>query len=191
MNICVYGAASDHIADIYKTAGEQLGEELAHRGHRLIFGGGAAGMMGAAARGVTKGGGHMTGIAPSFFDVDGVLYGKCDEYIFTDTMRERKKRLERLSDGFIITPGGIGTFDEFFEILTLRQLNQHKKPLALLNTGNYFRYMLDMLRFAADEHFMSQENFELFFVSDDVNAVLDYIEKPGKTVYNVSELRGL
>ncbi len=191
MNICVYGAASDHIADVFKKAGEQLGEELARRGHSLIFGGGASGMMGAAARGATKGGGHIISIAPSFFDVDGVLYPECDEYIFTETMRERKQKLEDLSDGFIISPGGVGTFDEFFEILTLRQLNRHEKPIAILNTAGYYDHLIAMIRYAVDQHFMTSLNFKLFFVSDTIPEVLDYLENPGESVHDVYRLRDL
>lgn len=191
MNICVYGAASDSIGAIYKNAGEQLGEEMARRGHALIFGGGAAGMMGATARGMSRGGGHITGIAPSFFNVDGVLFPECDEYIFTETMRERKKQLEDLSDGFIITPGGVGTFDEFFEILTLRQLNRHQKPMAILNTEGYYEYMLAMMQNAVDQHFMTPLNFDLFYVSDRVGDVLDYLENPGDAFHGISELRDL
>lgn len=191
MNICVYGAASDSIGAIYKNTGKQLGEEMARRGHSLIFGGGAAGMMGATARGMSRGGGHITGIAPSFFDVDGVLFPECDEYIFTETMRERKKQLEDLSDGFIITPGGVGTFDEFFEILTLRQLNRHQKPMAILNTEGYYEYMLAMMQNAVDQHFMTPLNFDLFYVSDRVGDVLDYLENPGDAFHGISELRDL
>ena len=191
MNICVYGAASDSIGAIYKNAGEQLGEEMARRGHALIFGGGAAGMMGAAARGMSRGGGHITGIAPSFFDVDGVLFPECDEYIFTETMRERKQKLESMSDGLVISPGGVGTFDEFFEILTLRQLNRHQKPMAILNTEGYYEYMLAMMQNAVDQHFMTPLNFDLFYVSDRVGDVLDYLENPGDAFHGISELRDL
>ena len=191
MNICVYGAASDSIGAIYKNAGEQLGEEMARRGHALIFGGGAAGMMGAAARGMSRGGGHITGIAPSFFNVDGVLFPECDEYIFTETMRERKQKLESMSDGFVISPGGVGTFDEFFEILTLRQLNRHQKPMAILNTEGYYEYMLAMMQNAVDQHFMTPLNFDLFYVSDRVGDVLDYLENPGDAFHGISELRDL
>ena len=189
MNICVYGAASDDIADIYKKTGEQLGEALAHRGHGLVFGGGASGMMGAVARGADKGGGHIISIAPSFFDVDGILYPQCDEYIFTDTMRIRKQNMEDLSDAFIISPGGIGTFDEFFEILTLRQLDRHRKPIALLNTEGYYDPLLSMLRHTADTSFMDDHSFDLFFVSDDIDAVLDYVENPPVLNFDVKKLR--
>lgn len=189
MNICVYGAASDEIADVFKKAGEQLGESLARRGHGLIFGGGASGMMGAVARGADRGGGHIVSIAPSFFDIDGVLYPQCTEYVFTETMRERKKLLEGRSDAFIISPGGIGTFDEFFEIFTLRQLGRHTKPIAILNTDGYYDNLLAMLRHTADLSFMDSRNFELFFESRDVDAVLDYVENPPAITIDIKKLR--
>ena len=189
MNICVYGAASDEIADIFKNAGEQLGEALTKRGHSLIFGGGASGLMGAVARGADRAGGHIVSIAPSFFDVDGLLYPDCDEYIFTETMRERKKHMDEMSDGFIITPGGIGTFDEFFEIYTLRQLGRHSKPIAILNTDGYYNDLLAMLRHTADLSFMDPENFDLFFSSEYPEEILDYIEDPPEVVIDIKKLR--
>lgn len=189
MNICVYGAASDEIADVFKTAGEQLGEEIARRGHGLVFGGGVSGMMGAAARGADRAGGHIISIAPSFFDVDGHLYPQCDEYIFTDTMRERKRLLDSKSDAFVVSPGGIGTFDEFFEIFTLRQLGRHKKPIAILNTEGYYDHLIAMLHHTAELNFMDGRNFELFFESRDVNAVLDYIENPPVVEFDIKKLR--
>lgn len=189
MNICVYGAASDEIAEIFKKAGEQLGESMAHRGHSLIFGGGASGMMGAVARGADRGGGHIVSIAPSFFDVDGVIYPQCDEYIFTETMRERKSLLQSRSDAFVISPGGIGTFDEFFEMLTLRQLCQHTKPMAMLNTDGYYNDLLAMMKHTADLNFMDGRNFELFYVSSDIDEVLDYLENPPKIDIDIKKLR--
>lgn len=189
MNICVYGAASGRIAPDFHRAGLDLGREMARRGHRLVFGGGDNGMMGAVARGVHEGGGHITGIAPSFFDVDGVLYAYCDDFIYTDTMRERKQKMEDLSDGFVVSPGGIGTFEEFFEILTLRQLGRHSKPIAILNTDGYYDHMIAMIQNAVDLHFMKEANFRLFYVSDDIGAVLDYLERPDTTPIDPLELR--
>jgi hypothetical protein len=189
MNICVYGAASDEIAAIFKTAGEAFGEELARRGHSLIFGGGASGLMGAVARGADRGGGRIVSIAPSFFDVDGLLYPQCDEYVFTTTMRERKQKMEDLSEAFVITPGGIGTFDEFFEIFTLRQLERHTKPIAILNTDGYYDHLLAMLEHTASLSFMDERNFDLFFASPDPAAVLDYLEHPPTVHFEIKKLR--
>ena len=191
MNICVYGAASRHIGENFSSVGHELGYRLAKRGHSLVFGGGDNGMMGATARGVHDGGGHITSIAPSFFNVDGILYQLCDEYIYTDTMRERKQRMEDMSDGFIVSPGGVGTFEEFFEIFTLRQLGRLEKPIAILNTDGYYDPMLEMLRHTVEARFMSEENFELFFVSDDIDKVLDYIECPPALSFDIEDLRRL
>ena len=148
-------------------------------------------MMGAVARGTHDGGGHITGIAPSFFNVDGILYPLCDEIIYTDTMRRRKQKMEEMSDGFIVSPGGIGTFEEFFEILTLKQLGRLSKPIAILNTDGYYDSLLEMLRHTAETNFMSEKNFALFFVSDDIDKVIDYIENPTEIGFDVKELRRL
>lgn len=191
MNICVYGAASKEIAEPFKKAGHALGYAIAKRGHSLIFGGGDSGMMGAVARGTHEGGGRITGVAPSFFNVDGVLYPLCDNFIYTETMRQRKQRMEDMSDAFIVTAGGIGTFEEFFEIFTLRQLGKLDKPIAILNTGGYYDPMLEMLRHTAECHFMSEQNLRLFFVSGEVDAVLDYIEHPAALDFDVRDLRKL
>lgn len=176
MNICVYGAASNEIDSSYITAGEILGEMIARRGHNLIFGGGASGLMGAAARGAQKASGKIVSIAPNFFNVDGILFDNCSEYVYTDTMRERKMLMEERSDAFVMTPGGIGTFEEFFEILTLRSLDRHKKPIAILNTNGYFDNLIEFMKFSVKENFLKKENLELYFVSDNEEKILDYLE---------------
>ena len=87
------------------------------------------------------------------------------------------------------SPGGIGTFEEFFEILTLKQLGKLDKPIAMLNTDGYFDPMIEMLRYTAAENFMSEKNLELFYISDDIDSVLDYLENPPKPDFEISELR--
>ena len=114
MNLCLFGASSADIDTLYVDAIRELGRSIAGRGHTLVFGGGATGLMGAAVRGVREGRGNVTGIAPKFFDKPGILYEQCSEFIFTDTMRQRKHIMEERSDAFIMVPGGIGTFEEFF-----------------------------------------------------------------------------
>lgn len=176
MEICVYGASSSTIDKSYIEAGELLGALIAKRNHIVVYGGGAEGMMGAVARGARSENGEVIGIAPSFFKVDGSLYDDCTEFIYTETMRTRKKLLEDKSDAFLVTPGGIGTFDEFFEIITLRQLGQHLKPIAIYNINGYFDPMIEMMKNAIRQNFMTAANEELYFVSDDADAVLNYIE---------------
>lgn len=189
MNICIYGSASDLIDPEYLKAGERLGEALAKRSHCVIFGGGAEGMMGAVARGVERENGQLIGVSPSFFKVDGVLFDRCTEFIYTDTMRERKQILEERSDGFIVTPGGIGTFDEFFEILALRQLNRHNKPILLYNVKGFFDPILKMLRAAADGNFMTQANLTLYAAADDPEDAIEYMENYIAVKGNIEDFR--
>lgn len=189
MRICVYGAASNEIDKSYIEAGESLGKEMGTRGHSLVFGGGATGLMGAVARGIEKENGEIIGVSPSFFNVDGILFDRCSEMIFTDTMRERKQIMEEKSDAFIITVGGIGTFEEFFEILTLRSLDRHKKPIAILNTNGYYDHLIQFLENGVKENFLKAENLELFFVSDSYTEVLDYIESYKDTEDKIEKTR--
>lgn len=177
MNICVYGASSTLIDNTYITAGEMLGEVMAKNRHNLVFGGGANGLMGAVARGMTRiGGAQIIGIAPSFMNVDGILYEHCTEFIYPETMRERKKLMDEKSDAFIVTPGGIGTFDEFFEILTLKQLGRHQKPIALLNTKGYYNHLKSFLQNCINEKFMNEECNKLIFFSENPDEIISYIE---------------
>ena len=176
MNICVYGASSNMIDKSFITAGEALGGAIAENNHTVVFGGGAAGLMGAVARGAHAEGGKTVGVCPSFFNVDGALFSDCNEMIYTDTMRERKQLLEEMSDAFIVTPGGIGTFDEFFEIYTLRHLGVHRKPIAIYNTNGYYDSLVDMLNNAIDKKFMPNANMDLLFISDNPQKIINYIE---------------
>lgn len=189
MYICVYGASSSTIDKSYIEAGEKLGEEMAKRDIGLVFGGGANGLMGAAARGCHRFGGRIIGIAPEFFNVDGILYEHCTEFIYPENMRERKRKMEELSDAFIITPGGIGTFDEFFEILTLKQLGRHQKPIAILNTDGYYDHLMSFLQNGIDNNFMTGECKKLFFISDSEIEILDYIRDYKGTVEPISNLK--
>lgn len=176
MNICVYGASSDEIDKRYIEDGEKLGKLLAENGIGLVFGAGGHGMMGAAARGATLGNGKIIGVVPRFFNVDGILYDKCDELIRTDTMRERKQIMEDKSDGFVMTAGGIGTFEEFFEILTLKQLGRHTKPIAILNTSGYYDDMMAMMNHAIEKKFVFGTIKELYAVCSTPEEVIEYIK---------------
>lgn len=177
MNICLFGASSENIDKSYFVEVEKLGKLMASRGHNLVFGGGATGLMGAAVRGLSSEGGKSLGIAPRFFDQPGVLFEECTEFVFTDTMRQRKQLMEEKSDAFIIVPGGIGTFEEFFEILTLKQLGRHDKPIAIFNINNYYDDMNNIILKAAKEGFLKEMHLDIFKISNDPKELLDYIEK--------------
>ena len=177
MVICLFGASSDKIRQSYLESVERFGELLAKAGHTLLFGAGATGLMGAAARGTKRGGGKVIGISPTFFDTDGILYDKCDEMIYTETMHERKALLRGKADAFAIVPGGIGTFDEFFEVLTLRQLGVMDKPIGILNLEGVYDPLLTLLDKTIENGFMSEECRVLWHSENDPAALLAYLEK--------------
>ena len=177
MKIAVYGAASNKINQKYIQEVEKFGKALVKKGHSLVFGGGSQGLMGAAARGVHAANGTMLGIAPTFFKkVDGALYDACDEVIYTETMRERKYLLEEHADAFVITPGGVGTFEEFFEAFTLKQLGQFDKPIVVYNIDGYYNTLLKMLDEAIEKDFMSPSNRDLYVVVDNMDAIFAYLD---------------
>ena len=191
MKICVYGAASSLIDKSFIDAGEELGRKMAKRGIGLVFGGGKNGMMGAVARGELEENGEIIGISPAFFeDADAeVSFKECTEFIHTETMRERKKLLEEKSDAFIVTPGGIGTFDEFYEILTLKQLGRHNKPICIFNINEYFNNMGAMLQVCVDEKFITGDCRNLCEVFEDIDSMLDYIENYKPEEFDISQVK--
>lgn len=175
MNICIYGASSATLEPVYYAEAEKLGELLASAGHALVFGGGREGLMGAAARGVHKMGGEIIGIAPRFFDEPGILYEHCTEMLYTDTMRERKQLMEERSQATVVLPGGIGTYEEFFEMLTLKQLGRTDRAIVIVNTNGYYEPMQRLLEHTAQTHFMSHNCLELYKLVDTPQQALDYI----------------
>ena len=191
MNICVYGAASSLIDKSYIEAGEELGRRMAKRGHRLIFGGGSNGMMGAVARGVTEENGVSVGVIPRFFQEAGaeISYDKCTEYIYTDTMNERKLFLEYTANAFIITPGGIGTFDEFFQALTLKQLGRHNKPMVIFDINGFYDEFAMALQKMVDQKFITDDCAQLCKVSQDIDEILDYIENYDQSEIDISNVK--
>ena len=172
MNICIFGGASDEVDPRYIKETEEGCRRLAQRGHSLIFGGGNGGMMGAAARGFRKEGGKIVGVAPGFFQVDGVLFENCTDFIYTQTMRERKQYMEEHSDLFLVLPGGVGTMDEFFESFTLYTLGCHKKPVVLMNLFGYYDRLWEFLRDMERGGFMQQKKLEELQVAGNFDELL-------------------
>lgn len=191
MKICVYGAASSLIDEKFVDKGVKLGSKMAKRNIGLVFGGGRNGMMGAVARGIAKENGEILGISPAFFEEANaeISFENCTEFIHTETMRERKRLLEEKADAFIITPGGIGTFDEFFEILTLKQLGRHNKAICIYNIDGYFDKMLEMMQVCVDQKFITDDCRNLYKVYKEVDSMLDYIEKYDSDDFDISQVK--
>ncbi len=176
MKICLFGASSNALDAIYYEQAKELGREIAGAGHTLIYGGSDCGLMRSCSDGVLEAGGKLLGIAPRFFNDAGILNRKCADFIFTETMSERKQKMEDEADAFIVVPGGIGTYDEFFETMTLKQLNLHAKPMALLNTEAYFSLLLQMLEDCAARGFMHPDCLKLFKVCETPREAVQYVQ---------------
>ena len=177
LNICVFGAARDEIGENFMALGTALGRELAARGHTLVFGAGGHGMMGAAARGAYEMGGEIIGVVPYFFNTPGILFEHCTELIRMETMAERKTIMEERSDAFIALPGGIGTMEEIFEVITLSSLGRMQKKSAFLDAESYWEPAVELLRGAVEKGFAGKELNEHYARFTDVEACLDYLEK--------------
>lgn len=191
MRICVYGAASPTIDTDYITKVEQLGKEIVRRKHSLVFGGGAKGLMGAVARGVRSENGHIVGVIPKFFNNETIetVCDFCDELIQPDTMRQRKQIMEDNADAFIIVPGGIGTFEEFFEILTLKQLCRHNKPIAIYNINGYYDDINMTIDNAVKKNFIRSGCKELYYTAGTIDELFAYIETPDDKPRLIKELK--
>lgn len=178
MKICIFGAASAQIDRCYVEAVEDLAEKMAKRGHSLVFGAGGSGLMGAAARGTKRGGGYIHGVIPKFFREERLesIYDQCDELTFTDTMAERKTTMEDDCDAFIIVPGGIGTLEEFYEVITLKQLGRHHKAIAFYNLNGYYDTLEKFMHEMSGKKFMAAACHEMYRIFTDAEELFAYLE---------------
>ena len=191
MKVCVYGSASNRIDEKYIKDGFELGKILAKRGHTMVFGAGSEGLMGAVARGFQAGGSTVHGVIPKFFEENGyeAIFYQSDKLTYTKTMAERKQTMEDECDAFVITPGGIGTFEEFFQVLTLKQLGRHKKAIAIYNSNGYYDELLALLNGGVAKGFINKECEKLTATFTDPNALCDYLENYSEKDVNWSNLK--
>ena len=165
---CVYGGASERIADIHKEQIEKLGKIIVDNGFSLVYGAGATGCMGAVARGVKNNGGYVMGISPDFIgDFEEIFV--CDNTIMVDTMSERKTIMEKHADIFLIAPGGIGTMDEFFQVLTLKYLKKISAPIVILNLNGCYNSLLTLIDDLIEQGAAVKEIYNLFDVVENID----------------------
>ena len=164
-NVCIFAASSPRIDQRYMDAAFALGEALADHGLGLVFGAGRVGLMGACARGVKAKGGRITGVIPEKLHVPGIAFEECTELIVTADMHERKATMERLSDGYIALPGGIGTFEELLEVLTLNQLGYLSTPVVIFNQLGYYDALIAQLEESVAQGFADESCLKLFAVA--------------------------
>lgn len=176
-SICVYCGSSDSVSPDYLAAAHQMGEVLAQRGFRLIYGGGKTGLMGAVARGVLEAGGEVVGVIIPSMNTPELAHNSLTRMDVVPGMHERKARMHELSDGYVALPGGFGTFDELFETITWAQIGEHEKPIGLLNVKNYFAPLYAALQHAVKEGFIYGEHFSAMKYEEDPGRLLDAMSK--------------
>jgi len=176
ISICVYCGSADRLRPEYLSAARRMGAAIAARGLELVFGGGKTGLMGAVADGALESGGRVTGVIPGYFNTPQLAHGGLTRMEVVETIHQRKARMVELSDAFIALPGGYGTLEEFFEVLTWAQIGLHRKPIGLLNALGYYDPLLEMIEHVRAEGFIYAEHTGLFSAAEQPEALLAALE---------------
>jgi uncharacterized protein (TIGR00730 family) len=175
--ICVFAGSRSGARPEYVEAARQLGRILVERNYGLVYGGGNIGLMGVLADAVLEADGHVIGVIPEPFVVREVAHRGLSELRVVQSMHERKAVMAELSDGFIALPGGIGTMEEFFEVLSWAQLGIHTKPCGLLNVRNYYQDIVEFLDRAVEEGFLKPQHRSLLLVESEPDPLLEHFER--------------
>lgn len=176
MNITVYCASSSKLRDSYVDAAAELGRLIAERGHTLINGAGTMGLMGASTDACIAAGGRTVGIIPQFMVDEGWAHQGMNELIVTADMHERKARLTQMADACIALPGGLGTLDELFDVVTLKQLGEFLKPIVILNTDGFYDRLLEHIQYAMEENMLRIEHASAWCVARTPEEALNLCE---------------
>lgn len=172
-SVCVYCGSRNGVRPAYRALALRLGTAIGQRGWQLVYGGGRAGLMGAVADATLAAGGKVVGVIPDSLMTLEVGHAGLTELHVVRTMHQRKQMMAERSHAFIAMPGGIGTFEELFEVWTWRHLNYHDRPLGLLDTEGYWAPMLQFLRHAVAEGFMGDDQIAMLHSDDSVDRLLD------------------
>jgi hypothetical protein len=180
-SLAVFCGSRVGVDPVYAGAGRTLGAGLARMGIRLVYGGGRIGIMGVVADAVLTGGGMVLGVIPRFLTATEVAHAGATEMVVTESMHVRKTRLYEESDAFLVMPGGLGTFDEAFEIITWKQLGLHDKPILIANIDGWAEPLLGLIEHAIERGFAAPNSRMLYEVAGSAEAVLDRLEtlRPG------------
>ena len=176
-SVTVFCGSSAGSEEIYRTEAEQLGKTLAKQNIKLIYGGAKVGLMGAVANAVLKAGGEVIGVLPRFLRSKEIAHDGLTELILVESMHERKTKMHQLSDGVIALPGGFGTLEELFEMLTWAQLGLHKNPIGLLNVNGYYDALILLVQSMVDKGFLKMVNQQMLLPSNNVFELLQIMKE--------------
>lgn len=172
-SIAVFCASSDGNDQAITAESYRLGEVMAKKGIVLVYGGSKLGLMGKVAQGALQNNGKVTGVIPDFLKTKEVVHTGLTQLITTRDMHERKLKMHELSDGFIALPGGFGTFEELFEIVTWGQLGLHRNPIGLLNINGFYDDLIAMLKTMVRKELLRKENFDMLLIAENIEELLE------------------
>ncbi len=191
VSVCVFASSCNFLEESFYKAASELGYLLAKNGCKTVYGGSKLGLMWACAGTFKQNGGTLIGVMPEKLNDCGLSAGICDEFYETKGMRERKAKMDELSDAVIALPGGFGTLEEVFEMIVQKQLCYSNKPIVFLNTNNYYSKLLEFMDEIFAKKFAPEKNRGIYFVADTPREAVDYIlnyKLPPQTfVYSATE----
>lgn len=190
-SICVYCGSRPGENPAYAQAAQAVGTWIGQHGGQLVYGGGRSGLMGLVATATQAAGGRVVGVIPQALVDKEMANTACDELHIVANMHERKAMMAERSNAFLALPGGIGTFEELFEVWTWRQLGYHDKPIGLLNVENYYSSMLSFLESTVSQGFMGAWQMDLIRASDNASALLQFLVEAAGTAPEGKDLRAV
>ena len=178
LSVCVFCSSSDRVAAAYHEVAADLGRGIAARGWSLVYGGGRSGLMGTLARAALAGGARVTGVLPDRLIESEIALDGLSELVRTTTMRERKAQMDAAADAFVVLPGGIGTLEELVEVVTLKALGYHRRPIIVVDAAGYWDPLLAQVAAMVDEGFAHGAVMDLFRITTTVAATLELLATP-------------
>ncbi|KQO25071.1 LOG family protein YvdD [Flavobacterium sp. Leaf82] len=174
--ITVFCGSSFGTEEIYKEQAQLLGKTLAQQNIELVYGGANVGLMGAVADGILNEGGKAIGVLPNFLRSKEIAHLGLTELILVESMHERKTKMNELCDGVIALPGGFGTLEELFEMLTWAQLGLHKKPIGILNINGFYDALIELTKVMVEKGLLKEVNQQMLLVSDNIDDLLEQMK---------------
>ncbi|MFS1516929.1 TIGR00730 family Rossman fold protein [Bacillus sp. SCS-151] len=175
-SICVFAGSNVGVSDEYLQKAQTLGKIIGQNGYRLIYGGSKIGLMGEVANAALSHGAEVVGIMPSGLFRGEMVHQQLTEFIEVDSMHERKAKMGELADGYIALPGGLGTFEELFEVLCWAQIGIHEKPIGLYNVNSYFDPLVEMVKHSVQEGFSNDSHLDLMIKSADAETLIETMQ---------------
>jgi uncharacterized protein (TIGR00730 family) len=176
MNITVFSSSSDAVDPVFFEVARELGRGIARRGDTLVYGGTNVGLMGALARAAKEDGGRVVGVIPGHIADRGISFQDADELLVTTNMRDRKRTMEERADAFVVLPGGFGTLEEAVEIITLKQLHQHRKAIVILNAHRFYDPLHTLFEHFYEQHFAKPASRALYHFASSVVDAFVYLD---------------